>query len=308
MSQVARPDRVVVGVDFGTLSGRAVVVRVTDGEELGTRRPRLPARRARRGAPRRARRCPPTGRCRSPATTVDVLRIAVPAALARGRRRPRRRSSASPPTSPPARWCPTTEDGTPLCELPRLAAEPHAYVKLWRTTPPRRRPTGINELAAQALRGVAGPVRRPDLLGVGVRQGPPDARGGARRCTPRWRTSSRPPTGSCGSCAGRYTRNACTAGYKGIYQDGTYPSRDFLAELNPDFADFVADKLEPADRHSSATAAGGLSAEAAAWTGSARGHRRRRRQRRRARDRTRRPARSSPARWSRSWAPRPATS
>jgi L-ribulokinase len=35
------------------------------------------------------------------------------------------------------------------------------------------------------------------------------------------------------------SRNACTAGYKGIYQDGTYPSRDFLTELNPGFADFV---------------------------------------------------------------------
>ncbi len=29
-------DRVVIGVDFGTLSGRAVVVRVRDGAELGS--------------------------------------------------------------------------------------------------------------------------------------------------------------------------------------------------------------------------------------------------------------------------------
>ena len=35
---------------------------------------------------------------------------------------------------------------------------------------------------------------------------------------------------------GRYVRNACTAGYKGIYQDGGYPSREFLAALNPEFA------------------------------------------------------------------------
>jgi L-ribulokinase len=27
---------VVIGVDFGTLSGRAVVVRVSDGQELGS--------------------------------------------------------------------------------------------------------------------------------------------------------------------------------------------------------------------------------------------------------------------------------
>ena len=32
----ANNDRYVVGVDFGTLSGRALVVRVSDGAELGT--------------------------------------------------------------------------------------------------------------------------------------------------------------------------------------------------------------------------------------------------------------------------------
>ena len=30
-----RDDQYTIGVDFGTLSGRAVVVRVTDGAELG---------------------------------------------------------------------------------------------------------------------------------------------------------------------------------------------------------------------------------------------------------------------------------
>lgn len=43
---------------------------------------------------------------------------------------------------------------------------------------------------------------------------------------------------------GNYVRNACTAGYKGIYQDGKYPSEDFLAALNPQFKDFVSAKLE----------------------------------------------------------------
>ena len=47
---------------------------------------------------------------------------------------------------------------------------------------------------------------------------------------------------------GEYVRNACSAGYKGILQDGAYPSRDYLAELNPAFADFVDDQARPADR------------------------------------------------------------
>ena len=48
-------------------------------------------------------------------------------------------------------------------------------------------------------------------------------------------------------------RNACTAGYKGIYQDGRYPSEDYLAALNPQFARF-ARQAQPGDRRSSAGA------------------------------------------------------
>src|SRR5690606_2685681 len=65
---------------------------------------------------------------------------------------------------------------------------------------------------------------------------------------------------------GRYVRNACTAGYKGIYQDGAYPSRDFLAALNPDFAGFVDDKLAH-EIGQLGSVAGRLTAQAAAWTG-----------------------------------------
>jgi L-ribulokinase len=65
---------------------------------------------------------------------------------------------------------------------------------------------------------------------------------------------------------GTYVRNACTAGYKGIRQEGHYPAPEFLAELNPAFADFVAEKLDQPIGQLGA-AAGTLSAEAAAWTG-----------------------------------------
>jgi L-ribulokinase len=61
-------------------------------------------------------------------------------------------------------------------------------------------------------------------------------------------------------------RNACTAGYKGIYQDGSYPSEDYLAALNPGFARFAAEKLSPQIAQLGARA-GGLTAQAAGWTG-----------------------------------------
>ena len=60
--------------------------------------------------------------------------------------------------------------------------------------------------------------------------------------------------------------NACSAGYKGILQDGRYPTRDFLTALNPGFADFVGTKLAHPIGHLG-HAAGGLTEQAARWTG-----------------------------------------
>src|SRR5213079_625460 len=49
-------------------------------------------------------------------------------------------------------------------------------------------------------------------------------------------------------------------------QDGAYPSREFLTALNPDFVDFVADKVErPIARLGDRV--GSLTATAARWTG-----------------------------------------
>jgi L-ribulokinase len=65
---------------------------------------------------------------------------------------------------------------------------------------------------------------------------------------------------------GDYVRNACSAGYKGILQDGEYPDRGFLTALNPDFGDFVEEKLAAPIGQLGAVA-GLLTAQAAEWTG-----------------------------------------
>jgi L-ribulokinase len=64
---------------------------------------------------------------------------------------------------------------------------------------------------------------------------------------------------------GEETRNICTAGYKAIHQDEGYPSRDYLAALNPGFAGFVAEKLEhPLSQLGER--AGSLTRQASEWT------------------------------------------
>ena len=123
----AHRDSCVVGVDFGTLSGRAVVVRVSDGTELGaaTRSYRhgvMDAELAATGEP-----LPPDWALQDPADYTDVLREAVPAALADAGIDHARvigigtDFTASTPL-------PVTHDGT-LCQLPILDSRPHASTK-----------------------------------------------------------------------------------------------------------------------------------------------------------------------------------
>ncbi|MFC6258231.1 ribulokinase, partial [Kocuria oceani] len=81
MSQSSTTPTYVVGVDYGTLSGRAVVVRVHDGAELGSavheyRHGVMDTVLAATGAP-----LPPEWALQVPADYVEVLRQAVPAAV-----------------------------------------------------------------------------------------------------------------------------------------------------------------------------------------------------------------------------------
>src|SRR5690625_7743113 len=81
---MTRDHRLVIGVDFGTLSGRAVVVRVSDGEESGSAEHAYPhAVMERELTAGDGRRLPPEWALQNPADYIEVLRTAVPAALAK---------------------------------------------------------------------------------------------------------------------------------------------------------------------------------------------------------------------------------
>ena len=171
---------VVIGVDFGTLSGRALVVRAADGAELGSavheyraRRGRAPAARDRRGA------CRPSGRCRCPTTTATSCATRSRGARERPASRPSR-SSGSRPTSPRRRRCRRWPTARRCASCPAWPTRPHAYAKLWKHHAAQSHADRINAAGGRARRAVARALRRPHLLGVGVREGAADARGGPR--------------------------------------------------------------------------------------------------------------------------------
>jgi L-ribulokinase len=254
----------VVGVDFGTLSGRAVVVRVSDGAELGSAVHAYEHAVVERTLPATGEQLPPDWALQMSGDWVQVLRTAVPEALA---------ASGVDPSDVIAigtdftacTVLPTLADGTPLSELERFRDRPHAYPKLWKHHAAQPHADRINALAEERgekwLARYGGRISSEWEFAKALQLLEEDPE--VYAATERWVEAA---DWIVWQLCGTYLRNACTAGYKGIYQDGRYPSREYLAALNPEFRTFVEDKLDHRIGQLGARA-GGLTAEAAAWTG-----------------------------------------
>ncbi|MGW9402825.1 ribulokinase [Arthrobacter sp. NPDC055585] len=257
-------DSYVIGVDYGTLSGRAVVVRVSDGAELADAAYEYPHAVLTETLPGGGVQLPPEWALQVPADYIQVLQRAVPEAVRRAGIDPARVIGLATDFTA-CTMVPVTSGGVPLCEVPEFAGRPHAYVKLWRHHAAQGQADRINELAA--ARGEKWLSRYGGLISsewefakaLQLLEEDPEI----YAAMDHWVEAA---DWIVWQLTGSYVRNACTAGYKGIYQDGAYPSADFLRELNPDFAGFVTDKLEHTIGQLSGRA-GALSSEAAAWTG-----------------------------------------
>ena len=292
--------RYAIGVDFGTGSGRAILVDVADGTPTGDGRRAVSQRRHRR-APARSDgdvgRCRPTGRSRIPTTTCGSSRRPSPRCCA-----PpawiRPTSSASGSTSRPARCCrprPTARRSAELPGLPGRTRTPGS--SSGSTTPPSPRPTG-------STRSRARPARPGSTATAGRSRPSGSSRRRSRSSTRRPRSTPR-RTGCIEAAdwvvwrlTGVETRNACTAGYKAMWskRDG-FPDAGLLRRARPAASPTSSTRRCRATSVRSGERAGGLTAEAAALDGPAGRDRGRGRQRRRARRRARRRPSPRPGRW-----------
>ena len=257
-------ERYVVGVDYGTLSGRAVVVRVSDGEELGSAVLDYPHGVMDTVLASSGATLPPDWALQVPGDYVDVLKSAVPAAVLAAGIDPADVIGIGTDFTA-CTMIPVLEDGTPLSEIPEYESRPHAYVKLWKHHAAQPHADRINALAAERdeswLPRYGGLISSEWEFAKGLELLEEDPELYNRM--DHWVEAA---DWIVWQLTGRYVRNACTAGYKGILQDGVYPSADFLAALNPAFADFAESKVAH-QIGQLGSAAGSLTAEAAAWTG-----------------------------------------
>ncbi|MGW1465977.1 ribulokinase [Streptomyces sp. NPDC002308] len=252
-----------MGVDFGTLSGRAVVVRVRDGEELASAVHEYPHGVMERQLPDGSTSLPPDWALQHPEDWCEVLRRAVPAAVEASGVDPRDIVGIATDFTA-CTVLPTLADGTPLAAT-ELSGRPHAWPKLWKHHAAQDQADRINALAHE--RGEKWIARYGGKISaewqfakaLQVLEEDPEV---YARCA-RWIEAS---DWIVWQLTGSESRNACAAGYKGIHQDGSYPTEEYLAALHPDFADFVRTRLEfPLSALGSRV--GSLTARAAEWTG-----------------------------------------
>lgn len=256
--------RHVIGIDYGTLSGRAVVVRVSDGQEVASAVHEYEHAVVDDTLPGSGERLPPEWALQVPDDYIAVLRTAVPQAVA---------AAGIDPASvigigvdfTACTLVPVAVDGTPLCNLDRFRNRKHAYVKLWKHHAAQPQADRITSLATSRgetwLPRYGGLISSEWQLAKGLQLFEEDR----DLYDAMWRYVEATDW-IVWQLGGAYGKNACTAGYKGNLQDGAYPDADFLNALAPGFDSYVSDKIAGEIVQLGAVA-GHLTQTAAGWTG-----------------------------------------
>ncbi|MDR3577448.1 MAG: ribulokinase [Anaerolineaceae bacterium] len=254
-----------IGVDFGTESGRAVLVDVADGREVATAVHRYANGVIDEKLPGTNIRLEPDWALQDPNDYLEVFKHTIPAVL--------KESGAAPEDvigiSVDFTACtmlPTKKDGTPLCFLPEWRNNPHAWVKLWKHHAAQPEANKLNEIARQKdfkfLSRYGEKISSEWFVPKAwqILDEAPDVYAAADRMLEAadwviWQL------------CGEEKRNSCTAGYKAIWskREG-YPANDFFKALDPRLEHFVDEKLSR-DIYPLGQRAGGLTAQAAGWTG-----------------------------------------
>ena len=254
-----------IGVDFGTESGRALLVDVADGSELATAVHPYGNGVIDRALPESRVPLAPDWALQDPDDYIAVLKSTVPAVVREAGVDPKDVIGVGIDFTA-CTMLPTLADGTPLCRLRAYRDQPHAWIKLWKHHAAQPEADQINAVAAQRgeawLELYGGKISSEWFFSKALQilnEAPEIYRKADRLLEAAdwvvWQLT------------GEETRNSCTAGYKAIWQkEEGYPGRDYLAALHPDLADIVETKMA-CEISPLGARAGGLTAQAAAWTG-----------------------------------------
>jgi L-ribulokinase len=231
-----------IGLDYGTESGRAVLVDVTDGREVATAVHPYGDGVIDVALPDTDTALPSDFALQNPADYVAVLRETIPAVLQEAGIEAEDVIGIGTDFTA-CTMLPVDRTGMPLCFKPEWRGNPYAWPKLWKHHAAQPEANHLNEVAT--ARGEAWLQRYGGKIS-------------SEWLIPKiWETLNKAP--EVYEAADRYLeaadwivlqltgqerRNSCTAGYKAIWnkREG-YPSPDFFAALDPRLRNLVDEKL-----------------------------------------------------------------
>jgi L-ribulokinase len=254
-----------IGVDFGTESGRAVLVDVADGREVAVAVHQYANGVIDQTLPGTEIALEPDWALQDPNDYLEVFKRAIPDVLA---------ESGVDPSDvvgigidfTACTMLPVTADGTPLCFLPEWRETPHAWVKLWKHHAAQPEADKVNETARKLAQGwldrYGGKISSewffPKVLQI--LDEAPEIYDAADRLLEAadwviWQLT------------GVETRNSCTAGYKAIWskREG-FPDSSYFKALDPRLENVIGEKMTR-DIQPIGNRAGDLTEQAAQWTG-----------------------------------------
>ncbi len=227
-----------IGIDFGSLSGRAVLVDVADGREMASAQLDYPHTIMDRQLPC-GKTLPQDWALQHPQDYLDVLDHTLPLLTA----------GVDPEDiigigldCTASTVLPVYTDGTPLCFDEKFAGNPHAYVKMWKHHGAQEQASRMTRLAQERKEEwlpyygsiVNAEWYFPKLLET-LEKAPEVYHAMAHYVEAVdwlvWQLT------------GTHTRSYGCLGYKSFYKDGKFPEKDFFRQLNPDFENAVAEKV-----------------------------------------------------------------
>jgi L-ribulokinase len=256
-----------IGVDFGTESGRAVLVEVDTGREVATAVYTYKNKVIDEFLPvtYNPPRLEPEWALQDPEDYIRTFKTTVPAVLQESGVQPEDVIGVGIDFTA-CTMMPVKKDGTPLCTLEQYRRIPHAWVKLWKHHAAQPEADQINATARRMgeawLDRYGGKISSEWFFSktLQILNEAPEIYVATDRLIEAadwvvWQLT------------GEETRNSCTAGYKAIWskREG-FPSRAYFAALNPMLETVIEDKMSnnisPVGQK-----AGSLTEQAATWTG-----------------------------------------
>jgi len=231
-----------IGVDYGTQSGRAVLVEVASGKEIAMAVKEYPHGVMDQYLPDGKTKLEHDWALQHPQDYLDVLSVTIPAVI----RDAKIKSEDVIGIGIDFTACtilPTDKAGKPLCFYDELKSNPHSYVKLWKHHAAQDEANKLNKIAEERgedfLKNYGGKISSEWMIPKiwQVLDEAPDVYKKADRFMEAtdWVIFQ---------LTGKETRNSCTAGYKAMWnkQNG-YPSKEFFKALDPRLENVVAEKL-----------------------------------------------------------------